>query len=55
MPVKKDKQISFRAEPDLAQQLDLWAETEDIPVADLVRKLLRIAATLYRQHGSFMR
>jgi hypothetical protein len=52
MPVKKEKQISFRAEPDLAQQLDLWAANEDIPVADLVRKMLRVAAVLYERHGS---
>jgi hypothetical protein len=51
-PVKKEKQLSFRAEPDLARQLEAWAVKEDLPTADFIRKLLRISAGLYHRHGS---
>ena len=50
--MKEHKQISFRAEDDLAEQLETWAGQEEISVADFARKLVRISAQMYEEAGS---
>jgi hypothetical protein len=49
---KKERQISFRVDRDSAEELEAWAKQEEISVADLIRKLMRISVKAYRQTGS---
>jgi hypothetical protein len=51
-PVKKEKQLTFRAEPDMVEQLEEIATLEDMTLAKLVRSFLKIAGQLYVKHGS---
>jgi hypothetical protein len=49
---KKEKQISFRTDPEFAGQLEAWAREEEISTADLIRKLIKVSAKIYREAGS---
>ena len=51
--MKKPNKLSFHVETELAEDLERWASEEDIPLAQLERKLMWIAADLYREAGSF--
>jgi hypothetical protein len=50
---KKTKQLTFRTETDLVQELeDLAMEEGEEKLATFIRKLLRVSTQLYRKHGS---
>ena len=49
---KKTEHISFRVDEDFGEMLESWAEQEELSVADLARKLTRVAARLYGEAGS---
>lgn len=49
---RKENHVSFRADDDFAEQLKEWADAEELTVADFVRKLVRVAAGIYRESGS---
>lgn len=47
---KKETQLSFRVERELEDQLKAWALREELPLADLLRKVLRVAAKYESLH-----
>ena len=49
---KHSKQISFRADPELANRIEAAAAFEELALADFVRKIFRVAMMEYDEAGS---
>jgi HicB family len=52
MVTTPSKQMSFRAEPELASRIARAAAYEELSVADFVRKVFRIGFERYEELGS---
>jgi hypothetical protein len=50
--MEKRNQLSFRVEEDFSDAVEAAASTEDLAVADFVRKLFKLAFAEYQQIGS---